>query len=75
MKFTFTVKTAGKNTATITAASAFDAGREYCQKYAPDYPLLMPARISYYDAAGHKVFRQEAYNDTMGIVLWIHEAF
>lgn len=73
LQFNYTVKCNGFPTATIMARAAFNAGKAYCAKFAPEFTQMMPAMVSY---NGHcKVFRQEAQSAENGIVLWIEEAF
>ena len=73
LEFNYKVKCKGLPTSTITARAAFNAGKAYCDKFAPEFTYMMPARVSY--NGNCKVFRQEAHSAENGIVLWIEEAF
>ena len=72
LEFNYTVKCKGLPTSTIIARAAFNAGKAYCDKFAPEFTQMMPARVSY--NGDIKVFRQEAYSAENGIVLWIEQA-
>ena len=73
MKFPYTVKSEGKQTATIMATGAFDAGLKYVKEFSPDHRNVMPAKLV--STSGYNTWKQEALGIDDAIFLFISEAF